>query len=305
MIRVRLSQADLLQSIEAEKPGWSTKAAAATTEALRKGGVDENDAIWSAIKNVYIVAQNHKCIYCERPMPKGSDDVETEGIGVEYDVEHFRPKNRVRPWPQKKHLKKRPHIDYQAEVHSGSSAGYVRLAFDPLNYCVSCKTCNSTHKADYFPIAGGPEIRLNDRAKMDAVERPFLLFPFGDDGDDPELFLGWEGIFPRPKAGAGPDHLRARVVIDFFELDTRRELLQGRAGSLVMLWPQLEMRTKGAPDERDKAKRFIVTMCTKAPYAGFARGYVELYGKDRDAAARWHEAALAYLTSLDPAVFSK
>ena len=74
-------------------------------------------------------------------------------------------------------LDRRPWIGaYAAGIGMGNPAGYPRLALDPFNYVVSCKVCNSSHKADRFPIAGHPEPRATDRLALDAAERPLLLF---------------------------------------------------------------------------------------------------------------------------------
>jgi hypothetical protein len=195
MIRIEAADSALMEAIEKKKKGWLETAKKKLKAARLAGKVGDKDGIWSEIKEVFILLQDFKCIYCESPMPK-VESTSADKVAVVYDVEHYRPKNRVTPWPSADVIARRPAVQaYEASVASGAPAGYLRLAFDPLNYVVSCKVCNSSYKADRFPIhAGGkPNSRATKRAALDAAEKPLLLFPFGEDGDDPGEYIGFDG----------------------------------------------------------------------------------------------------------------
>jgi 5-methylcytosine-specific restriction endonuclease McrA len=297
MIKIGVARAVLLARITAHNKFWLRRAPERARRAIAARHVDERDGAWSAIKSVLILLQHHKCIYCESPLAKAADDA-TERISVDYDVDHFRPKNRVTPWPTEAEQRRRPHLDYAARVRLGARAGYVRLAFDPANYVVACKVCNTAYKRDRFPIAGRPDSRSLHRSTLDARELPLLLFPFGDDGDDPEAFLAFVGPIVVARATRGHARLRARTVIDFFELDTREDLIEARCHVLTLLWPQLELAANARRAERVRARAFLTAALEDGfPHAACARAFVALHARDRRGARRLFEAARSYLTS--------
>jgi hypothetical protein len=304
MIRIAVTSAELLAAIGSKSPRWMERAEEKKAAALAAGKVGEGDGIWSEIKEIFILRQEFKCIYCEHPLPK-VDSTSAAKVAVDYDVEHYRPKNRVTSWPTREVLERRPSVEgYRASVASGDPDGYVRLAFDPFNYIASCKVCNTSYKADRFPIAGQPDSVSEERAILDSNERPLLLFPFGEDGDDPAEYLAFRGPTVRPLPVAGHERLRGQAVIDFFELDTREGLLELRCWLIQLLWGQLEDRA--SPDARKKAKAeaFLETVekTCRYPHTACGRAFIELYGNDRDMAERWQEAASEYLTSKDPVI---
>ena len=93
MIRIPVTIPQLEAAIESERKGWFDRVKLRLI-ALR--GVDdpEFENEWSDIKQVYIDLQHTKCAFCEKPL---------EGK-IEQDVEHFRPKAAVAPWPLPKSL---------------------------------------------------------------------------------------------------------------------------------------------------------------------------------------------------------
>jgi hypothetical protein len=302
MIRVPVSEKELLAQIGA---GWLARAKAKRAAVLKAGTVGEKDGIWSEVKELFIILQRHKCAYCEFPMQK-VDPKSAAKVKVEYDVEHFRPKNQVTGWPTAEVLAARPWIArYRKRVRNGSAAGYVRLAFEPSNYLVSCKTCNTSYKLDRFPIAGQADGRSGTRAALDKNELPLLLFPFGDTGDDPAEFLAFLGPTISARPASGTKRLRARAVIDFFELDTRASLFEGRCQLISLLWPRLEERRSKDPAKRRRAERWVRVVLDehKLLHTACGRAYVELYEADRRLAARIADAADEYLISQDPDVF--
>ncbi len=305
MIRIEVSDQSLLTAIRKKKAGWLTTAKAKAAAALQAGKVDEGGGTWSEIKEVFILLQGFKCVYCEFPMPK-VDSSSAEKVAVDYDVEHFRPKNRVTPWPSPKDLARRPGIrDYQQEVRSGSPAGYLRLAYDPFNYVVSCKVCNSSYKADRFPIAGKPQTRRKARKTLDPREKPLLLFPFGENADDPGQFLAFLGPTLQALPAAGYERLRAQVVIDFFELDTREGLLEGRCWMIQCLWARLEERESSDLTKRARSEEFLLSVRNghQQLHTACGRAFIELYDADRPSAQACYDAAVGYLNSKDPAIF--
>ena len=305
MICIRVGDAALVEAIRRKDPQWIEKAKKKTSAVLQVGRISDGDGIWSEIKEVFILLQESKCIYCEFPLPK-VDSASADKVSVDYDIEHYRPKNRVTPWPTAETLARRPGVrEYLPEVAAGAAAGYLRLAFDPFNYVVSCKVCNSSYKGDRFPISGKADARSKRRLTLDEREKPLLLFPFGEHGDDPETFLRFTGPTVRPRPDAGFERLRAQAVIDFFELDTREGLLEGRCWMIQLLWPRLEERDSPDPHKRARAETFLTTVQAghRQLHTACGRAFIDLYEKDRARAEAWYDAAVQYLTSKDRAIF--
>lgn len=306
MIRYAVTAKALRAEIETHKAGWLDRSREKTAEARKKGRVDEGDGIWSEIKGVYARLQFYKCVYCEKPMPQEAFDGEV-GFGkgaVEYDVEHYRPKNRVKHWPTAA-VKAQRQIDYDDQIASGESEGYFRLAFDPDNYALSCKTCNSGHKSDSFPIAGTTKKSLARRAALDAQERPLLMLGLGEGVDDPEDVIGWVGPLPFARKNSGYEHLRARVSIDFFALDTRGDLMLLRAQLVTLLWGKLEERAAATGAEKQRLDGVVQGFTApRMHFCACARAYVALHASNRPQAAALQRLCWEYILSRDRAVFS-
>ena len=84
------------------------------------------------------------------------------------------------------------------------------------------------------------------------------------------------------------------MTIDFFELDTREELLRGRAQAIAgyyLLWRQKEERT--ALEERLRKD----LLGAGVPHAGCTRAFDALCQRDAEEAKRQFEAAADYLHS--------
>ncbi len=305
MILIRVADKDLLEAIEKKRKGWLSRAKKQELAAGRASKTGEKGGIWSEVKEVFILLQRFKCIYCETPMAR-VDPASAAKVAVEYDVEHYRPKNRVTPWPAPADLARRPTNEaYLHRIGAGAPAGYRRLAFDPLNYVVSCKTCNCSYKLDRFPIAGQPAFRARKRTRLDAQEKPLLLFPFGEHGDDPAAFLAFEGPLVRPRAAGGYERLRGQVVIDFFELDTRAGLFQMRCVMIVLLFKYLEDLSSAEPRIRAVAEKFVhsVEEGHEQAHTACGRAFCELYGRNRALARELALRADEFLVSKDPALF--
>lgn len=245
--------------------------------------------IWASIKHVLLGLQYGKCAYCERKLSSAA---------VEWDVEHYRPKSRTRPWP----AARRGSRESDAySVKSGRTAGYWWLAHCPFNYIVICKTCNSDQKRDYFPIAGRParppkssKIPGRDYVRRLAeTEQPLLIYPVGDIDTDPEALLGFEGIaiqIREPDSAAGQ---RARVTIDLLGLAHREELLEERALVIAVLAGALARHN-------EKLVRALVD--PSARHAACARAFVRLSQSDPVRARRIEERVRTYLETREPVV---
>ncbi len=303
MIRYEITRADLEAQIEAESPGWLAKAAKRTAACRKKKAFDGGESIWSDIKPVYMRLQHNKCAYCERKL-------EGEPYGrVEHDVEHYRPKNGVKAWPDDR-IKAERKIDYEFPTGRDWDQGYYLLAFQPTNYITACKSCNTPLKANYFPIAGtrrGPQ--ADDPARL-ASEHPYLLYPLGnlDDDpedvltdDDPEDVLTFDGIVPKPVKRSGDNRRRAVVTIDFFELDTREELLRGRAEAIWALkFALIVAESDLSPTDKTLAERTIARLQSdQRPHTNCVRSFLRIYRQDHPRAEKLFQAAMDYLESLD------
>ena len=122
---------------------------------------------WSEVKDHYIKRQHGKCVYCETALEWG------EYAGVQWDLEHFRPKSAVRAWPGRSSKLRSKYSEFPL---GAAFNGYHQLAYSPHNYAASCKTCNSSLKRDYFPIAS----QRTQGGRLPSgylTERPYLVYP--------------------------------------------------------------------------------------------------------------------------------
>jgi hypothetical protein len=293
MVRIPVTPEELSRLIEKEVPGWHNRAARRTQQA-RKLKRFTGTGIWSQVKRVYMEVQQYKCAYCERPMAKGPH------ANIDYDVEHFRPKSRVMPWPDPE-TAKRLRIRYK--VNTGAPKGYPLLAHDPLNYAVTCKVCNTPLKADHFPIDGAPSKAGADIAKLDEEEKPLLIFPIGTTGPAPDELITFEGVLPIPAKRSGYERKRAQVTIDFFQLHLRTDLRDGRAYLLVILWDALQRARTGTPEQRKLAEGILERARSDRsdyPHVGCARAFLDLHARDPAKAEEYYIAAQHWLVSKEP-----
>ncbi len=281
MIRYDTNPAKLNALINRENDTWLSRAEKRTAAFRRQGFYKEDSPIWSEIKAIYIRLQKGKCAYCERKL-------EGEVFGkIEWDVEHFRPKKTVKKWRLPGTLN-REDINPTPPLSGNKDPGYHLLAYHPLNYCVSCKTCNSTLKKDYFPIADERD-QENDNPSNMWEEKPYLVYPVGHIDKDPEDIFFFFGLSPRPKTGEGFERKRALLTIEFFKLDDglkRQNLFLERARVILLLYPRLKRQTEGATQaERNKATKFVKKIAGDShPHANCARSFKKLF-KDNPAKA--------------------
>ena len=275
---------------QARQDSWWGRAHADFRRAIRTKVHDKRKAYWSEVKGAFIALQHDKCAYCELPMPQGSKS------RIAYDVEHHRPKSSTSPWPDAKTAQALS-ISYQ--VGAGRARGYPELAHHPFNYVAACKVCNSPYKGDFFPILGTahPSSYLID--ELNRREEPAIPLPLGDWGEDPEGFLTFEGFIAMPRHQSGPRRLRAQVVIDFFELNRRADLLLGRAATIALLYQHLKEVAQPdlAADVAEAQSWVDADTHEAAPYAAAARAFKALYDADRPRAVEAVRLANRYIST--------
>jgi hypothetical protein len=293
MIRYEVSSSRLRELIEAEKPGWLDRARQRTESFVQAGKYDETSSIWSEVKAVYMRLQHNKCAYCERRLAS-----EEFGGAIEHDLEHYRPKNTVVAWPTEAIAAERD-IRFHFATGDGLDNGYFWLAYEPLNYCTSCKKCNTPLKLNYFPVAAQRGADAVVPEALNEVERPFLVFPLGDLDEAPENIITFDGILAIPRKRNGPRWRRAKVTIAFFELNNREELQRERAECLVALDNALAILESDLPDDRkQQAQRDIERMqSSRSPHASCVRAACEAYVADRSRMIELFQAARDYLDS--------
>ena len=298
MIRYPITQAELEAAIETEKPGWLAAAKAKTevSRAARDFNEPSGKNSWSQIKGAFMKLQSNKCAYCERKL--GS----AEFSKGEHDIEHYRPKNAVAAWPSEKvkaRMKQKGKASYAFPTGEASEQGYYLLAYNPTNYATACTACNSSLKSSFFPIAAGRSIDAEEPTKLKR-EKPFIIFPIGTGDDDPEELITFTGVLPVPttKRETTNKHRRARVTIDFFELDTRDDLLEMRAQIIANIWLAFTtLQDAGVSAARRRAAQKIIDLAssTRFQQTNCARSFLRLCQQNPAIAEQFADAAVQML----------
>lgn len=281
MIGYRINPRELKRRIRAHDHDWLDEADSG------------NEPEWGDIKDMFVRIQHFKCGYCERLMPRpqrrADDDPLRERWGGrrEYDVEHFRPKRRVTRWPAAASGR-----TYAFETGEDLAGGYPWLAYDCLNYLVSCKTCNQDNKKTYFPVSGPRGTGGDDVRQLNSSERPFLVNPVGTADTPPEQLIGFHGFLAVPLGSRGHRLRRGTVIIDLLGLNLRDELILERCNLIRAMWPYLELHLTGNPQERDNAARELDALTKpSAQHANCAQSFRSLYASDSEAARQCYDAA--------------
>lgn len=301
MIRYPVVEEDLRLAIAAyTKNGedWFERAETELERIRKVTGKVRFSPLWSEIKDVYIDLQHSKCAFCEKRLeapPAGR---------VEQDVEHFRPKAVVKAWKVPAALTAAG-VAVKQPADGADEPGYLELAYHPFNYAMSCKTCNSALKRNFFPIAGKRK-STSGAPPSAASEKPFLIYPIGDRDDDPEDLIEFFGLSPRVKAAAGFELQRALVTIEFFKLDkgkNRKTLMHGRAVLLEHLCFALRLRAKAATAaERQEYDEAIRRMTGPgAEHTNCLRCYAALYQRDPAEGEAVYETVKVFLKTVSPA----
>ncbi len=178
---------------------------------------------------------------------------------------------------------------------TGATGGYYWLAYEPLNYCTSCKTCNEDLKKTLFPIQGATGQAPNRVSTLNRKEKPLLLYPLSDIDNDPEEHITFMGHLAGPTRTLGQPSPRGEATITLFDLNGRRELLEGRTRAILVIHGNLPLAAEGdlhslgfvrAMQQHDKR------------FAGAVRAWVRLWHRDRPTAERMARALEAWLSSL-------
>lgn len=167
------------------------------------------------------------------------------------------------------------------------------LAYNIFNYATSCKTCNTTLKGSFFPIAGKRALETSDFALL-RQEQPYLIYPPGSLDDDPEELITYRGILPVPKYSSGHNHRRARVTIDLFALDIREDLLRLRAEVIQKVWLAYRtLRNRNISDEDAQAARRLIEIARspRTSQSACARAFYDLCQNDADTARQFAQEA--------------
>ncbi|MCC7020165.1 MAG: hypothetical protein IT332_10445 [Ardenticatenales bacterium] len=142
------------------EPKWLAKADAlliqlkqAADAGARNKIIDDNAAVWGALKPWLLILSHQKCWFSE-----------AKDCFNHWDVEHFRPKKSVR------------------DIDGTECDGYWWLAFDWHNLRI-CGNAGNRKKSTYFPLRAGC-VRCLPHGDL-RFEDPLLLDP--SDADDPGL----------------------------------------------------------------------------------------------------------------------
>ncbi|MCP4156877.1 MAG: hypothetical protein GY757_54695 [bacterium] len=187
MIRYKTTKKNLEKGIKKISETWLKRARDRTDTFKNLEKYEESSSIWGEIKTVFMERQHHKCAFCERLMGGARRG------NIEYDVEHFRPKNSVKKWPTAK-MKRERGLQYSFSTGGSHAKGYYMLAYHIFNYTAACKICNTTLKSNYFPIAGTRGAPTGNLKAINKTEKPLLIYPLGAIDTDPEKLITFMGI---------------------------------------------------------------------------------------------------------------
>ncbi|WP_342107372.1 hypothetical protein [Methylobacterium sp. SI9] len=176
--------------------------------ANERGGFITDKGNWSDIKDALAELSNGKCWYSE-----------CTSLGGDRDVDHFRPKGKIRRYPS-----------WPETAQDPGHEGYWWLAFNWKNFRFSCRFCNSRRtnpdtdlsggKWDFFPVRD--EVgRVHSECDIDELEdeEPLLLDP--TDAYDVDLLTFDQLGVSRPRVlnKSSWDYKRAHFSIDLLNLN--------------------------------------------------------------------------------------
>jgi uncharacterized protein (TIGR02646 family) len=238
---------------------WKDKADAETASARLergehevKGGIYADERVRAALEAL----TGFKCAYCETTLDR-----------VDWDIEHFRPKGRVKERPE--------------------HPGYYWLAYEWTNLLPACTYCNQNRKEkpvfaalvagdsggklDQFPIADEAK-RAMDHDQDIALEQRLLIDPTIDDPAEHLAYLPNGEIFALNGSPAG------QKSIEVFRLNLFR-IKRSRRMRLELLPHLLTMQRLAVRSQAQALLVEIEGMLEKlaqdaAPFAGMIRYFV-------------------------------
>jgi uncharacterized protein (TIGR02646 family) len=186
-------------------------------EAVERGelslGFDERIYADRTVKDALIAAQHGKCCFCESK------------IGIEGDVEHFRPKAAFR----------------QSENAPLEKPGYYWLAYSWNNLLLCCTQCNQREKKNFFPLAPNHQRARHPNDSLSA-EQSLFLDPSVDDPAE-HLYFDRHDILWRTERGQVTIQELGLDRIDRGLYERRREHLK----NLMLLWAAREKLMERVP----------------------------------------------------------
>ena len=274
--------------INAHNATWLTRATERTAKYKTAGKVTHTSHIWSEIKEVYMKMQGNKCAFCESEL-----EGKASGKGV-HDVEHFRPKNRITKW------KSTPEFNTLgiAITDPAVSKGYHLLTYNLLNYSVACGPCNQAIKRDRFPIKGNYNTNMENPSTESNTEIPLLLFPIGQDDDNCEDLIKFEGAVPTVAVSSGLPFERAITTIEFFSLgraDERGKLFKERCMKIIIISVILD-----GVDPVNFDSRLQNMIADFSDHSSCGRSYVKLLKNDKTKAAEVLSEAKEFIRTYIP-----
>lgn len=230
-----------------------TKARSSLNKKVQEGQKLSNSdfqgkSYWRETKQTLHEYQNGKCCYCER----------RRDANAEADVEHFRPKLGV--------------------TENSKHPGYWWLAYEWSNLLFVCKSCNSDHKKNHFPL-----LQETDRVSTPAdlsPEKPVLIDPSLEDPAD-FIDYDWESI-PGKVLLVGKDgEDRGRQTVKILALDIRDDLNKSRFDALTTLQFAERVLRSASPHQavyQNAVERLQQKADAHQECLGFVRCYISRRG---------------------------
>ncbi len=188
---------------------------------------------------------NHKCAYCEKPLPLSADA----------DLESFRPKRGAKGY----------------NTREFSENHYWWLFYEWKNIFYSCRDCNVS-KLSWFPVEGARAAQRLPYAEVVAAEKNLLIDPCNEDPSPHLVFQENGEVAGKTKKGG--------VTIDILRLN-RTELAEARA-NVFKQYKKITAHLLNAKTGKEIIKDAVISTLTdilsdypKQPYAGTARHYLE------------------------------
>lgn len=285
MTRYPVGRQELLDLIQAARPTWIGRARTRTALYAQARDYTGGSEFWGEIKSVYIRLQHEKCAYCETKLQG------MELASKVHEVEHFRPKQSVKAWPDAA-LTYLDGFQPPCSLGEASPNGYYKLAYHPFNYAIACTRCNSTLKSNYFPVRGRRNVRGSDPSRLSG-EGALLVYPLSDIDDDPANLIAFDGVLAVPTSQHGPEFERALTTIWFFQLN-HQDLTSRRAEMLGQLYLNLEsLRSAPASPISAQVNGVVDRVCSPSgQFSACMRAYRALFASDHAAARAKGELAL-------------
>ena len=272
-------------------PQWIAKAKKRTQKYKTAGKVTDSKHIWSEIKEVFMDLQGNKCAFCET-------ELEGKAVGKgDHDIEHFRPKNRITKWTS--WTPEFEDLNIGITIPNKSSSGYHLLTYNLDNYSIACGPCNQNIKRDRFPVKGDYNLSMENPLTESEEEIPLLLFPIGDNAQNCEDLIHFEGPVPVSSKASGLDYEKAITTIEFFKLnrpDERGKLFKERCDQILLLDILLRNENNSSVNEN-----IISNMLSdQYKHANCCRSYYKLYNEEPEKSKLILEEAMLFMSTYIP-----